>query len=258
MGGKKKKERRELDEKIEKLNRKLERTLRKRESLDGGPVVAVDPGEAPAPEQASWTSPEAPEVRGPGPVAATERDVLRVIRERRSIKRFTDRQVPRALIEGVLEAAVLAPNHHLTEPWRFYVLGAAARRAYGDALGIRKARRVDDADAAIQVREKVAREHEALPAMIAVAMKVSEDAERLREDYAAAAMAIAHLCLAATAYGLGTHIKTGAIMDDPAARDAVGAANDERIVSIVNLGWPAEVPAAKARRNAADVTTWRD
>jgi hypothetical protein len=37
------------------------------------------------------------------------------------------------------DAAILAPNHRLTEPWRFYVLGPEAREAYGLAVGVRKA-----------------------------------------------------------------------------------------------------------------------
>ena len=56
--------------------------------------------------------------------------------------------------------------------------------------------------------------------------------------------------------GLGTHIKTGAIMADPAARAAAGARNGERIVAIVNVGAPADVPPAKPRQSAAALTTW--
>ncbi|HEX2168473.1 MAG TPA: nitroreductase family protein, partial [Longimicrobiales bacterium] len=85
------------------------------------------------------------------------------IRQRRSIKKFTGRPVTREDIERMLDAAVLAPNHRMTQPWRFHVLGPEARRAYGLVLGDRKARKVEDADAAALVRDKVAREHEALP-----------------------------------------------------------------------------------------------
>jgi nitroreductase len=178
------------------------------------------------------------------------------IQHRRSIKRFTDRPVTRDDIEAVLDAAVQAPNHRLTLPWRFYVLGPEARDAYGRALGDRKARKLPDPEAANRVRDTVAAEHRALPAMIVVAVVEKEDAEAREEDYAAAMMAIQNLSLAALERGLGTHMKTGAVMADPAARAAAGLRDGERIVAIVNLGEPADVPPAKGRQPAAEHTTW--
>jgi nitroreductase len=178
------------------------------------------------------------------------------IHQRRSIRKFTDRAVERGEIERMLEAAVLAPNHRLTQPWRFYVLGPESRRAYGAALGDRKARKVEDPEAAALVREKVAGEHAALPGMIVVAMVQNADPEIREEDYAAVMMAVQNLSLEAADLGLGTHIKSGAVMDDPAARIAAGVADGERIVAVVNVGEPAEVPAPKDRAPAATFTHW--
>ena len=179
-----------------------------------------------------------------------------VISGRRSVREFTDRAVTREEIERLLDAAVQAPNHRMTQPWRFYVLGPEARRAYGAALGARKAKRVEDADAAEAVLRKVTERHGALPAMLAVAVVVDDNPEIREEDYAAAFMAIENLSLAAHAAGLGTHIKTGAVMDDPRSRAAVGVPEGERIVATIELGEPAEVPDPKPRRAAADLTTW--
>ncbi|MEP6621757.1 MAG: nitroreductase [bacterium] len=178
------------------------------------------------------------------------------IQDRRSIKRFTARSVSREEIEALLDAAVLAPNHRLTNPWRFHVLGPDARYAYGLALGDRKARKIEDPEAARTMRENVAAEHRALPAMIVVAVVTVDNPEITEEDYAATMMAIQNLALAAVERGLGTHIKTGAVMSDPAARAASGVREDERIIAIVNVGEPAEIPAAKKREPASAVTTW--
>jgi nitroreductase len=182
--------------------------------------------------------------------------VLEAIRDRRSIKKFGERPVTREEIEELLEAATLAPNHRLTNPWRFYVLGPDARYAYGLALGARKAKKIEDPEAARTMRENVATEHRALPGMIVVAVVETDNAEQREEDYAAAFMAIQNLSLAAMELGLGTHIKTGAIMSDPAARAAAGVADNERIVAVVNVGVPLEVPGAKSRKPTAEVTTW--
>jgi nitroreductase len=185
-------------------------------------------------------------------------DVIDAIRARRSIKRFTSQAVTREQVETLLDTATLAPNHRLTQPWRFYVLGPGARHAYGLALGERKARKQPDAESGRMLKEAVAREHLDLPCMIAVAVVQTEDPEIAREDFAAAMMAVQNLSLAAVDLGLGTHIKTGGVMEDDAARTAAGVADTERIVAIVNLGTPADVPPPKSRTAATGLTTWRD
>lgn len=184
--------------------------------------------------------------------------LAQLISRRRSIKQFTEREPTREEVEALLELVAQAPNHRMTQPWRFYVLGPTARRGYGAALGARKATRVSDPDAAREVVESVAARHEALPAMIAVAVEVHENPEIREEDHAATWMGIQNLALAAAAVGLGTHIKTGAVMDDPRSRVAVGVPDEERIVAIVNLGEPAAVPDPKPRLPARDLTTWVD
>ena len=180
------------------------------------------------------------------------------IAQRRSIKKFRERAVTREEIEALLDAAVLAPNHKLTQPWRFYVLGPTARRQYGLALGERKAKKLPDADAANAMREKTAAEYQAFPALIAVAMVVAESSETREEDYAAVMQAVALITLVAMERGLGTHIRTGAVMDDPAARAAIGVRDGERVVAMVSVGVPEEIPAPKLRQGAATVTEWRD
>jgi nitroreductase len=183
-------------------------------------------------------------------------NVSDAVAQRRSIKKFQDRPVPREDLEALLDAAVLAPNHRLTQPWRFYVLGAESRRRYGLALGERKARKLEDPAAAGAMREKIAREYESLPGLIAVASVVSDNPETREEDYAAVMQAIANMMLVAVERGLGTHLRTGAVMDDSAARAAIGVRDGERVVALVSVGVPAEVPPAKPRQAAAAVTTW--
>jgi nitroreductase len=183
-------------------------------------------------------------------------NITDAIRGRRSIKRFTSRSITRDEIERMLAAATLAPNHKLTQPWRFYVLGPEARYAYGLALGTRKARKIDDPEKAAQTRQTVADEHRALPAMLVVAVAGNENPELREEDYAATMMAIQNLALVAVEMGLGTHIKTGAVMTDAASRAAAGVKEDERIVAVVNIGEPADVPPPKTREAATAFTIW--
>lgn len=180
------------------------------------------------------------------------------IRERVSVKEYTDAPVPRDTIEELLELAILAPNHRMTEPLAFRVLGPAGKRAYAEALARRKARRVDDPDAAEQVVERVVARTTAVPSMIGVLVHEDEDPEIREEDYATAFMAIQNVCLAAVARGLGTHIKTGAVMGEASLREALSVPEDHRLAAIIFLGEPAEIPDPKDRTAPAEITRWTD
>lgn len=183
-------------------------------------------------------------------------DLLEAIRQRRSVKQFTDRPVSREEIEQLLASVTLAPNHRMTQPWRFYVLGPAARRAYGEVLGARKAKKIEDPATATALREEVAAKEARVPALIAVAMTLDANPEVREEDYAATMMGVENLLLAAQGLGLGAHLRTGAVMDDPRTREAIGVPDGQRIVATVQLGEVGSVPEARPRRAVAELTTW--
>jgi nitroreductase len=176
------------------------------------------------------------------------------IRTRVSVKEYTDAPVSEATILELLELAVLAPNHRMTEPLGFRIMSEAAKRAYAEALAGRKAKNVDDPEVAEQIAAKVLGYNLSIPAMIGVLVHEHENPEIREEDWATAFMAIQNLSLAAVARGLGTHIKTGAVMTEPSLRAALDVPEDYRLAAIVFLGEPAELPAAKERTPAAALT----
>jgi nitroreductase len=185
-------------------------------------------------------------------------DLYEAIRNRRSVRQFTDKPVARESIERILDAAVTAPNHRLTQPWRFYVLGPEAREAYGRTLGSRKAKKIEDPAAAQAMIDRVAATERSVPSIIIVSMTLDENAEIREEDYASTMMAAQNLMLAAHADGLGTHMKSGAILEDPRTRAAFGVPDGERIIAMIQLGEPAAAQEAKARKPASEVTRWVD
>jgi nitroreductase len=180
------------------------------------------------------------------------------IRARVSVKEYATDPVPRDQIERLLELAVYAPNHRMTDPLAFRVMGEGAKRAYADALAARKTARIEDEAVARGVREKVLRRHLSVPSMVAVLVREDEDPEIREEDYATAFMAIQNLSLAAVADGLGTHIKTGAVLGEPSLREALSAGPDQRVAAIVFLGRPAELPDPKPRAPVGERTLWLD
>ena len=183
-------------------------------------------------------------------------NVDEAIRRRVSVKEYEASPVPREQVERLLDLALLAPNHRMTQPLEFRVMGARAKRAYAETLAGRKTAKIEDPDTAAAVREKMLRRTLDVPAMIGLVVDLADDPEIREEDYATAFMAIQNLCLAAVERGLGTHIKTGAVMNEPALREALDVREGQRLAAIVFLGEAAETPDAKPRTPATEKTRW--
>jgi nitroreductase len=184
--------------------------------------------------------------------------VLSAIAARRSISRVRDGEIPPAAIREMLAAAVAAPNHHLTVPWRFVVLAGDARRTVGEAHARAVARAKPDLPAA--GLEKEAARLERAPVVIACACAAPErdDPVLAREDRDAVAAGVQNLLLAAEARGLAAMWRTGAMVDEPEVHEALELEPGDRIVAFVYVGLPAGPPPERARpRIHPDaVTTW--
>jgi nitroreductase len=156
----------------------------------------------------------------------------------------------------VLRAAICAPNHHLTFPWRFVVLQGAARRALGEI----HARSVmeDRPELPPEMFEKEAARLERAPVVIAcIVTPTADDDVTRREDRDAVAAAVQNLLLAAHALGLAGIWRTGAMADSVAVRADLGCRPHDAIVGLVYLGRATDVTAAAARPPLDDVVQWR-
>ena len=187
-------------------------------------------------------------------------DAYDAIGQRSSTRSFTPDPVPRATLERVIAAAVRAPNHKLTEPWRFAVLSGDGARRFAELRHAHRATRFPDpaAPEAAAAIEKTYREARDTPTFIIVMCVEADDPVRREEDLAAVWMATENLLVAATAEGLGSYVRTGGIMRDAAVRELVQAPAGHRIVAIVSLGYPAEAPQPKRRSDPAAKTVWLD
>jgi nitroreductase len=187
-------------------------------------------------------------------------DAFDAIARRSSIRAFSADSVPRTVIERLLAAAVRAPNHKLTEPWRFAVLTGASRDRFAELKRAHRATKFADPTApeAAKAIDKTYREAKATPAFIVVMCTVSEDPVRREEDYAATMMAVQNLLIAATAEGLGTYLRTGGIMTDPGVQELVRLPAGHRIVAVVSIGRVADPGVPKQRSDPAQRTLWLD
>lgn len=186
-----------------------------------------------------------------------DRRVLDLIKSRRSIPKFTPAVVPREVVEQMLDAATWAPNHHLTEPWQFFVLEGAVKERFAQ---IRRAFRLTlfanpEAPEALRAAEKIARDTRETPLIIVVTTRVSSDPALTEDDYAAAMMAVGNILLAATAHGVGTYLRTGGLIHDPVLRTFLRLPDDRRVTGIVYAGHPALIPK-RSRTPWQEKTVW--
>lgn len=174
-------------------------------------------------------------------------DVYEAIQTRRDIERFAEACPPREMVQRLIEAAVWAPNHRLTQPWRFHVLAGEGRVRMGDAVTAWLAEHGGTEAQQQAARSKLLRS----PVTIAVSQLTSPgDPERDLEDYAACACAIENLLLAATAEGLVAHLSTGALTTYEGAKRYLGIAPSDRIVAYINLGYARpDAPPSESRRD---------
>src|SRR4051812_24620599 len=185
-------------------------------------------------------------------------DAISAIHQRTSVRRFRSDPVSRETIEQLLECAVRAPNHKLTQPWRFTVLTGAARTQFAELRAGHRLKRFDNPGSpeALAGADKIRRETRDTPVFVVVMSAVNSDEITREEDYAATMMATANLMIAAESLGLGTYLKTGGIMQDPAVLSLARVPEGFRIAGIVSLGYPADSEPPRRRKPATDLTEW--
>ena len=166
-------------------------------------------------------------------------DADAAIRARRTHKQFGATPVDDATLRELLDLARLAPNHRLTEPWRFRVLGPAIRA------------RLDELDG-----EKEAAKLARAPTLVLVTALLSLEPGQAEEDLHATAAAVQTMLIAATARGLASFWRTPETFGSDGVRRLLALAPNERFVALVHLGPPAGDPPAKERLGVDAIASW--
>jgi nitroreductase len=166
-------------------------------------------------------------------------EVEQAIRTRRTHKAFAPEPLPRELLEELLELARWAPNHHLTNPWRFRVLGPAALASLKRVAGPEAAAKLDRA-----------------PTLVAVSSTRSDDPVQDEEDLCATACATYAVLLAAHGRGLAGYWRTPGVLRTDEGQRALGIPPHERFVALIHLGWPRQEKEPPVRAPERDVVTF--
>ena len=168
-------------------------------------------------------------------------DAQEAIRTRRTHKAYRPEPVDRETLDRLLDLARWAPNHHLTNPWRFRVLGPGALERLKLAAGPEAGAKLDRA-----------------PTLVACSCVVSGDQVQDEEDLLATGIAAYIVLLAAHDEGLAGYWRTPEVLRTPEGRAAVGIGTDERFVALIHLGRPVQERPAPEREPATSVVTYLD
>jgi nitroreductase len=168
-------------------------------------------------------------------------DVETAIRTRRTHKAFAPEPLARQDLDELLELASWAPNHHLTVPWRFRVVGPRTVARLKEVAGPEGAAKLDRA-----------------PTLVVASCVLDGDRDQDEEDLHATAVASYIVLLAAHARGLAGYWRTPALLRTEEGRAAVGLPASERFVGLLHLGRPRQPQPAPIRPGAAATTIYLD
>jgi nitroreductase len=166
-------------------------------------------------------------------------DVEQAIRGRRTHKAFRSEPVERDTLDDLLELARWAPNHNLTNPWRFRVVGPDALRRLKEAADPEAAPKLDRA-----------------PTLVAASVVQNGDPLQDAEDVSAGSAAVYIVLLAAHARGLVGYWRTPAVLRTDEGRTALGVGDDERILGLIYLGHPCQDKPPPERLDPGEYVTY--
>ena len=168
--------------------------------------------------------------------------VFNTIKRRRSIGKMTEQRPTREQIERMLEAATHAPNHRKVEPWKFFVLAGKSRHELGEIMAGVQASRMENttSEKALAVLNKERAKPLRAPVLIVVAAEQPHQDNVVEiENVEATAAAVQNMLLVADEMGLSCMWRTGDAAYDPYVKQWLGLAQDDHIVAIVYVGYPA-------------------
>ena len=166
-------------------------------------------------------------------------ELVDAIRSRRTHKAYGSEPVERETLDELFELARWAPNHHVTNPWRFRVLGPDSLARLKEAAGAEAAAKLDRA-----------------PTLVVASAAQSGDPVQDEEDLCATAVASYIVLLAAHDRGLAGYWRTPEVLRRSDGRAAVGVGEDEHVIGLLHLGRARQEKAPPERLAPADFVTY--
>jgi nitroreductase/putative intracellular protease/amidase/ketosteroid isomerase-like protein len=195
--------------------------------------------------------------------------VLRAIKDRRSVRRFTSEDVDEKTVDLLLRAAAWAPSANNDQPWRFVVIRKAeTKRAIVDALMKRLQPLYEQRGISLDRMAAFWSASFAAPVHIAAfvdprGVEVDRGFEEIQElwNVEGVSTACQNILLAAHSLGLGAVWVGATVTVEGRIKELLGAPEGARLVTVVAVGHPAEQPLPPVRKALPGVVSlehWHD
>ncbi len=159
-------------------------------------------------------------------------EVLEAIRTRRSIRKYKKTPVTDEMVDKILDAGNWAPSSKNARPWKFIVLrDSEVRRKLSELLPYGKFLTETPLGIAVIVDPSVS-------------SRPVEDGAAVTEN----------MLLAAHALGLGAcWIGSYGIANEGDAKDVLGVPQEQRLLSVIALGYADEAPPPRSRKSLDEI-----
>ncbi|MFN5982111.1 MAG: nitroreductase [Fluviicola sp.] len=187
-------------------------------------------------------------------------EITAVIKDRRTIypEQFSERKIHDEQIELLLNNAIWAPSHGLTQPWRFIVLQENALLDLSEALGQIYMKNTPKEQFNDQKMMKMVSRPRKASAVIALILHREKDTKiSEKDDFAAVACAVENMHLTATAQGIGAFWSTPNLISSPDFHTFLELSEEQSCVGLFYLGYPAIEWPKGQRKPIEYVTTWK-
>jgi len=190
-----------------------------------------------------------------------------LLKNRRSIREYTPKNVSEKVLDVILEAAMWSPSAHNAQPWRFVVIrDSAVKLKLAEAMACRWERYLAKDGVSERDRESLARvsveRFSSAPIVIVSCLTMVEmnhypDKRRLRIESIMAvqsvAAAIENMLLAAHAMGLGACWFCAPLFCPETVRKVLRLPPDFEPQALITLGYSAERPLPPLRKPLKEI-----
>ncbi len=184
--------------------------------------------------------------------------VNQLLRKRRTVSPalYTqDKEIPKEVLEEILENANWAPTHRLTEPWRFKVFTGDSLQRLSDYLGQYYKEHTPEEKFSEMKYKKTVKKPLQCGAAIAICMQRDPmDSVPEEEEIAAVAMAVQNIWLSCHAYGIGSYWSSPKAMYQ--ANEFLNLPDGQRCLGVFYMGYYEGNEIQSRRKPIEDKVEW--
>jgi len=180
-----------------------------------------------------------------------------VVKNRRSIRKYKNIDIPNEIIEDLINFARLAPSAKNRQPWEFMIVKDKTKNEIADIMiekdkksKVSLERKMYNVDSSVKATANIMKQ-----APILILVFKPKDDNWIIGDSLSIGAAIEHICLRATDLGLGSLWIRDIVYTQKEIAYLVGK-SDMELISAISIGYPDESPKHRTRKKIDEILEW--